>query len=929
MLMRKPAGQALMARALATTAIAAGMSLLVAVPAQAQSGSVTLNIAPGALAGALNQFAETTGYQLLYPSELVQGKTSLGASGTLSISDGLGRILGGTGLSFKVLDGKTIQISTTAPADGEKVTGAVRVEGAQGSPYFGGAGVAVGVNGTNGSRDITATEGTKSFTSGALTVGSKVPQALKDVPQSISVLTSERLEQQNVTDFNTALNQLPGVMLVQSGFNLSYSFYSRGFEITSIQVDGGAPLRTGFGGNSGFFPQIDMSVYDHVELLRGADGLFNGYGDPSGSVNLVRKKPLDHAQVTLDGELGSWDNYRLVADATSPLALNGKLRGRLVMTWQDEHHFYEVAKDSKELIYGILELDATPTTLLTAGINYTEQNSVPFDGGLPRYQTGADLKLPRSTAIIFPWNRWDFKTREIFGSIEQKIGSDWTFKVNLTQNRQTSIRKLGYNGSTVNPLNDSGPFIRSAYSDFAGTQFSAEAVLTGAFELFGQRQEVTIGANRVNSDAGGQTTYAAPISSSAATPYQPFPGGPTFCSATTCTVYASAPPINVFNFNPYDPVYTEPRNPLPTGRFLVYAQAQSVAYANLRLTAFDRLHLTTGIRWSRYESKNDSESLCTSIQATGTPSATNCIGRQIGDAYSFTSQRYSDSNFSWPPAANLSFDVTKQLTAYAGYTDIYVSNARYLDADHNPIGPTTGSNREIGLKWSPRSGRLNLSVAAYRIKQKGFAINDPGNPSQSFANGTSCCYLPDPNAFQQSEGIDAEVTGEVLPGWQVAASYTFNQNKYKGSSYGTLADSPIQSILPEHLYKLWTSYDFSTKRKSGWLSGLAISGGVNGQSSGYYSGSVCVNLLPPNPLTGASNCVSRNAPDTVPYSFTVPPYAVFSGRIDYRFSKVWSLAVNLENIFDRTYYQTVGSSVTGGNWYGAPRSFTVSLRGKW
>jgi outer membrane receptor for ferric coprogen and ferric-rhodotorulic acid len=66
----------------------------------------------------------------------------------------------------------------------------------------------------------------------------------------------------------------------------------------------------------------------------------------------------------------------------------------------------------------------------------------------------------------------------------------------------------------------------------------------------------------------------------------------------------------------------------------------------------------------------------------------------------------------------------------------------------------------------------------------------------------------------------------------------------------------------------------------------------------------------------------------VPFAFTVPAYAVVSARIDYRLSRRWSLALNLENIFDKTYYSAVGS-VSSGNWYGTPRSYTVTLQGKW
>ncbi|MEP9404077.1 TonB-dependent receptor plug domain-containing protein [Sphingomonas silueang] len=258
--------------------------------------------------------------------------------------------------------GNTATIACATTADGERVTGAVRVEGAQGSPYYGGAGVAAGVNGINGSRDVTATEGTKSFTSGALTIGSKVPQSIKDVPQSVSVLTSERIQQQGIQDYTQAVRQLPGITVVLGPTALQPIFYSRGFGINTIQFDGGAPL-----------------------------------------------------------------------------ALDGKLRGRLVMTCQDRRYFYDRAKDDKTLVYGIVELDATPITLLTAGVNYSRQNSLPWLSGLPRYLNGGEVELPRSTCLCMPWSRWTFDTTELFGSVEQKLGDDWTAKASLLRRRQRAV----------------------------------------------------------------------------------------------------------------------------------------------------------------------------------------------------------------------------------------------------------------------------------------------------------------------------------------------------------------------------------------------------------------------------------------------------------------------------------------------------------
>ncbi|MBY8823332.1 TonB-dependent siderophore receptor [Sphingomonas colocasiae] len=920
-------------------AIALAAPAVIALPqaAHAQPAAQSFSIPAGDLRAALQAFSSSTGIQLVYSSDLVVGKRSSGVSGEMTAQAALARLLAGTGLSAR-MSGNSATITRAGAAgeiaaqDGERVLGPVRIEGDQGSPYFGGAGRAAGVNGVNGSRDITATEGTGSFTSGALTIGSKVAQSMKDVPQSISVLTSERLEQQNVTDFTTAMRQLPGITLVQGGSSMETQFLSRGFLINSIQIDGGAPLSMSFGLRDGYNPQIDMSIYDHVEILRGAAGQFGAYGNPSGTVNLVRKKPLDHGQLTIDAQAGSWSNYRLVVDATTPLAFDGKLRGRLVTTYQDQRYFYDRAKLNKILIYGVTELDVTPTTLLTAGLNYTKQDTVPWIGGLPRYQTGADLKLPRSTSLVFPWNRWDFETRELFGTLEQKIGSEWLLKLNVTQNRQTSFRKTAGSEGAVNPVNGLGPDMIGAYYDTGSEQLSAEATLTGAFMLFGQRQEVTMGVNRVASDATDGFAYQALILGASFNLYQPYANGPIYCGSGPAfcpagTVNRTYPPVNVLNFNPNDPIYTEPRAPLASGRFLENGQVRSSAYLNLRLTAFDRLHLTTGLRWTREETNQIQQALCVNLASSG------CVGKAIGDVRSEPLNRhYGSTDFSWPPAANLSFDVTKALTVYAGYTDIYASQSQYRTVQETALAPVTGGNWEAGVKWAARDGKLNLTLAAYRMQQKGSAIRDMSIPEYEVSQGVRCCYIGDPNNIVQSTGIDVEVSGELRRGLQFSASYNYNKTTYEGKTYEEygMAGTTYNSISPRHVYKLWMSYDFGAAGHSGKISGLTLSGGVNGQSSAYYTGYFCQNYIgEPNPVNGQQECASWGPPDFAPYEFTVPAYAVVSARIDYRFSDKWSLALNLENILDKTYYQTVSNSPSSGHWYGAPRSVTASLRAKW
>ncbi len=108
----------------------------------------------------------------------------------------------------------------------------------------------------------------------------------------------------------------------------------------------------------------------------------------------------------------------------------------------------------------MLDYDLTSTTLVTVG----DQSDGP---GLEAVVMAAcrairqakTCGLPRETALMFPWNRWDFDTTEVFGSIEQRIGEGWTAKLNLTAQQARRAHQKSRCSSTgaVNPIDNRGP----------------------------------------------------------------------------------------------------------------------------------------------------------------------------------------------------------------------------------------------------------------------------------------------------------------------------------------------------------------------------------------------------------------------------------------------------------------------------------------
>ena len=167
-----------------------------------------------------------------------------------------------------------------------------------------------------------STENTGSYAPGTTTMGGKGPQKLREIPQSVTVITDQRLQDQQLRNMDQVMNQMTGVTRKEAWAKNTY--VSRGFEINDVRYEGGA---TSSMLDSSRYE--DLAQFDSVGLLRGADGLY-GAGEPGGVINFSYKRPLSQPQVKTLTSAGSWDNYRGEFDVTGPLAMDGRLRGRYV-----------------------------------------------------------------------------------------------------------------------------------------------------------------------------------------------------------------------------------------------------------------------------------------------------------------------------------------------------------------------------------------------------------------------------------------------------------------------------------------------------------------------------------------------------------------------------------------------------------------------
>ena len=164
---------------------------------------------------------------------------------------------------------------------------------------------------------VVVTDTRMRYTSEAVSVASKESVKPREIPQSVSVITKERIEDQGLVTVQDAINQLPGVTAFTNETQAG-QFRSRGYNI-DVAFDG-VPAYAALNG----VQQLDLAVYEQVELLRGSAGLFLGSSQqPGGVVNLVRKRGQRDFAASGSLSAGSWSNYNAVADVGGPLNASG------------------------------------------------------------------------------------------------------------------------------------------------------------------------------------------------------------------------------------------------------------------------------------------------------------------------------------------------------------------------------------------------------------------------------------------------------------------------------------------------------------------------------------------------------------------------------------------------------------------------------
>ena len=509
------------------------------------------------------------------------------------------------------------------------------------------------------------TEETGSYTTGATSTATKLDLSLRETPQSVLVFTRQKLDDQNITSFQELLAKTPGVTLNKWDERVYPT--ARGFSVDYYLFDG-MPTYS-MNGNA---TDPDLIIYDRVEVVKGANGLMTGAGNPAMGLNFIRKHANSKEfKGNIDLSTGSWDNYTSSADIQTPLNSDGSVRARFVAKHQDKKSYMDNYEKQTDVFYGVVDMDLTDTTYLSLGASYEDiQRDGVRWGGLPAFYTdGSRTNFSRSKTVSDDWTYWDNKTTSYFADLKQYIYDDISINASYSNRTMDSKTAIAYYFGTVNKVtNNADGFLYDYVSDAKEEENNLNLYASIPFELAKLDHEIITGF--------GYNKYDFKKNN--------FAG----------TGYISASSLNFSNINIVNPQLSAntPTLELPSKTI------QKGYYLAGRFSLMEDLKLISGIRVSswEYQAKNGNGN------------------REFDDEIT--------------PYAGLVYDIDKNHSIYVSYTSIFKPTDRQ-DKDNNYLDPAEGKSYETGIKGEYFDGRLNTSLSIFRIEQTGF--EDTGIPIAS------------------------------------------------------------------------------------------------------------------------------------------------------------------------------------------------------
>lgn len=594
--------------------------------------------------------------------------------------------------------------------------------------------------------DNDITENSKKYKSNKSSQATKMNISLQETPQTVTVITQQRMQDQGLNTIAEVMQQVPGVSV---GYNDSArpNYNIRGFSVDNIQIDGISSSYSGVSGSVIAMPVFDTDIYDRIEVLRGVNGLNTGLGEPSAAINMIHKRPTQEFKAEVGASYDTFDGRRFTGNISGGLLANDKLNGRLIVAKSDGGTGKDYYDKNTKLISGSLTSALTDKTNLTLGIDYQDDNPHGLGGGVPIfYSDGSKTNFsPKDNFGSMNWVRWQRKLQNNYIYLEHNFNEKWKAKLSFSRQDLDAFSKTSYayNGN----LNKDGTGL--SYSHWASEgdlkQNTYDLTINGLFDLFQREHQLVFGFNGWDREANEYgLSYPAYSASNIIKDIEHF--------------YGNASP----DFHPERTGVDKTTDTKMFGTFI-----------NTRWNITDNFKFFTGARLSDWKTKTKNYNQGKFVNITADQQQTSIVVPYVAATY----------------------NILPNSTVYTSYTEIFKPQSN-LDINNNFLNPVTGSNTELGLKNSFFDHLFDVNVAVFYTKKNNVAEQVAGTG----VNGIEARYRAVSGA--RTKGIDFEVLGQLTDAWTLTFGYTYNQTK---DAKGEI----INTANPKQIAKLNTNYQLN------------------------------------------------------------------------------------------------------------------------
>jgi catecholate siderophore receptor len=584
----------------------------------------------------------------------------------------------------------------------------------------------------------------------------KATRPVRDTPQTVTIITAETVEQQNLLTLRDMLSTVPGITFgaAEGGTPPSDQINFRGYSATNdITQDG---VR-----DSAAYSRSDSFNLEQLEVTNGANSVTTGAGSVGGSINIVTKRPLAETRTVVSAGIGTDDYYRGTVDAN--LRVNDLIAVRLnAMGHKNGIPGRDVEKNERWGVAPSVTIGIEGPTKLTLLYLHQEDNNIP-QYGVP-YYTNATTSGPVpgvDRGAYFGYRNVDRQdiTVDQATAIAEHEFSDTVSIRNLA--RWQSVTQL----SVVGP--PQGTYCLASGMTPAGapctvnvTGFGTFTVPNGYYYIGGPRGNYRDSKNELMYDQidlraafnTGAIEHTLVLGGSASWEKYTLVSGNALRNPDGTAFYTRYPLVNIANpdevvtgpalpagFTYGSNVYTGPVNLTATGR-------QVGEVTNYALYLFDtmklgKIELTGGVRWESNSGSN----------VNGLTTQT----RTENDAKLFSYR------------VGLLYKPVEAVSLYAAYGNSKTPSQSSVNGSCNAttncnVKPEGAKNYEIGAKAELAEGLL-LSIALFRNERDSYRV-DSGDP----------LILPQQlDGHSRVDGVALSAVGKITPAWSITANYTY------------------------------------------------------------------------------------------------------------------------------------------------------------